>query len=300
MKTAVVGGSGYIGRNLCAALQQRGDEVVSISAGRDNGISIVTGLFPEDFSFPQGVEAVYYLSQSPHYRRLPEASIHVVAVNCMAAIQAAFAAREAGVKRFVYASTGNVYVPSFEPLTEASPLRRDNWYSLSKVMGEDALCLFRPDMAVTVARIFGVYGPGQQDKLVPNLVHSLQTGGPISVDRNPCDPHDRSGLRISLIYVDDLVCALMNLLSLAEGITVNLAGPKPMSIRDIAYSIGVLLGVDPVLEEGTRFREGDLIADTTKYSSLFPHAQYTPAELGLNRLVQSIQKSTSFAHSPLP
>jgi UDP-glucose 4-epimerase len=300
LKVAVIGGRGYIGRKLCAALQQRGIEVISISSGQHNGISIATGLFPDGFSIPAGVEGVYYLSQSPRYRQVPDESTHLVAVNCAAAIQAASAARNAGTKRFIYASTGNVYAPSFDPLVETSPLRRDNWYSLSKVMAEDALSLFRPDLIVTVARIFGVYGPGQQDKLVPNLIQKIQAKREIFVDRNANDAHDQNGLKISLTYIDDLVHALINLLSLDEGGTVNLAGPFPVSIREIVLTMSRLLGIEPIVITGARFREGNLIADTTKYMSLFPQSPFTSFNEGLPRLLESIRKGTGVENSPLP
>ncbi len=155
-------------------------------------------------------------------------------------------------------------------------------------------------MTVAVVRIFGVYGPGQQDKLVPNLIQRIQTGREIIVDRNARDPNDRNGLQISLTYIDDMVSALVNLLYLDDGCTLNIAGPTPISIREVAYTLGDILGIAPVMTEGPRFREGNLIADTAKYMSLFPQSQFTPLDEGLTRLVQSVRKSTGAEDSTLP
>ena len=140
---------------------------------------------------------VYYLAQSPRYRQTPEQSAHLFAVNCVAATQAAEAARRAGVNRFIYASTGNVYQSSFLPLAETAPVRRDNWYALSKVMGEDALALYRPYLDITIARIFGVYGPQQTDKLVPMIAERIKARLPIFLDKNP---HNAADLRGFFVY----------------------------------------------------------------------------------------------------
>ncbi len=94
-------------------------------------------------------------------------------VNVHSAVAIAEHARRAGAKRFVYASTGNVYAAGFAPFSEAAPVRRDDWYALSKVHAEEALALFRPQLDVVIARLFGVYGPGQKGRLVPNLLASV-------------------------------------------------------------------------------------------------------------------------------
>lgn len=268
MKVAVIGASGYVGEHLCATLQGRGDEVFVVSAGNAQGISLDTGLLPRDFSFPEKVDAVYFLSQSPRYRQVPEHADHLLSVNCVAAVQAAEVARKSGIRRFIYASTGNVYAPAFVPVAESAPVRRDNWYSLSKLMAEDALALFRCDMEVTIARIFGVYGPRQQGKLVPMIEESVRQGRVVFADRNPHDQDDIDGLRVSLIYIDDLVDALLGLLDVSGCAVVNLAGVEAVSIRRLACEIGRNLGIEPRIEVGEKRRETDLIADVNLYKDL--------------------------------
>lgn len=268
MKVAVIGAKGYVGRHLCAKLGEQGNSVLRYSAGEGNGISGTTGLFPEGFAFPPELDAVYFLAQSPHYRKMPEHSAHLLSVNCVAAVQAAEAARCAGARRLVYASTGNVYAPSFNALPEDAPLRRDNWYSLSKVMAEDALALYQQDLDVSFARIFGVYGPEQEDKLVPTIIHKVRDELELFVDRNPNDHSDMGGLRVSLIYVDDLIDALVGMLDKAHNGPVNLAGDEAVSIRWLAEEGARLLGKSPRISVGERYRELDLVADTTVYHHL--------------------------------
>ncbi|MBK7674971.1 MAG: NAD(P)-dependent oxidoreductase [Candidatus Accumulibacter sp.] len=269
MKVAVIGARGYVGRHLCAKLEQQGTAVLRYSAGEANGISSITGRLPEGFAFPSKLDAVCFLAQSPHYRQMPEHSPPLLSVNCVAAVQATEAARRAGVKRFVYASTGNVYAPSFNALSEGAPVRRDNWYSLSKVMAEDALALYQQYLDVSFARIFGVYGPEQEGKLVPTIIHKVRDELEVFVDRNPNDHSDVDGLRVSLIYIDDLIDALVGMLDKPHNGPVNLAGDEAVSIRWLTEEAARLLGKSPRISVGERYREFDLVADTTVYHQLF-------------------------------
>lgn len=288
MNVAVIGARGYVGRHLCAKLEQQGTAVLRYSAGEADGISRITGRLPEGFAFPSKLDAVCFLSQSPHYRRMPEHSAHLLSVNCLAAVQAVEAARRAKVKRFVYASTGNVYAPSFDALTESSPVRRDNWYSLSKVMAEDALALYEADLEVAVARIFGVYGPLQEDKLFPMIVNKVRSGMELFVDRNPRDDADHDGLRISFIYIDDIVSRLIELLSNSHRGPINLAGSEVISVRDLATSAGKVLAIQPKIRLAPKYRDFDLIADTSLSRRLFVGPEVGFQE-GLRRVLLDVQ-----------
>ncbi len=284
MRVAVIGAGGFVGKHICLELMARGVDVLPLSAGGPGGIALETGLLPLGFTFPQGVEAVYFLAQSPRYREMPEQSVHLLSVNCLAVAQAADAARKADVAKFVYASTGNVYVPSFSPHAETSPTRRDDWYSLSKVMAEDVLALYRPCFDVTIARIFGVYGPCQQaDRLVPVIADSVRLNRELYVDRNPTDDEDLDGLRVSLIYIADLVDAMLKLLTVNCEV-VNLAGSEAVSIRRLANVLGASLGVEPRIAVSTEYRDADLIADVRIYEHLLGLPK-VPLEEGVARFL---------------
>lgn len=263
MRVTVVGSRGFLGRALSARLQRGGCEVERLSSSSSGGIDPETGLLPPEFALDKGIDAVVYLAQSPFYRQVPDRADHLFCVNVVSALRVAEAARQAGIQRFVYASTGSVYAASFQPLTEQSPVRRDRWYPLSKLQAEDALALFRNDLQVTCVRPFGIYGPGQSGMLIPNLLATIQIGKSVTIDRNPHDAADCDGLKISLCYVDDAAAAVERLLSVAAPPVLNLAGCESVSIRRIAESIGELLSVAPRIQSADRLRETDLIADTT-------------------------------------
>ncbi len=262
-QVAVIGAKGYVGKHLCDALVNKGLDVIRLSAGERLGISLETGLFSEDLAFPQGLDTVYYLAQSLRYRQTPEQSAHLISVNCVAAVQAAEKARRAGVRRFIYASTGNVYEPSFLPIAETASVRRDNWYALSKVMAENSLALYRPHLDLTIARIFGVYGPEQTDKLVPMLANRIQTGLDVFVDRNPTDADDLNGLVVSLIYIDDLVNALLLLRDINHCEYINLAGLEAVSVSMLATELARCMGLSFNIKINDSPRAFNLISNTT-------------------------------------
>lgn len=279
----IVGANGYVGRNLLRHLTESKFDVLSVSSSSPGGIDPATGLLPYDFVVPHDVDVVYFLSQSPHYRDLPARVDHVLSVNVLAAVRAARAATDAGVKKFIYTSTGNVYAPSFSPLGETDPLRRDNWYSLSKIHAEEALALFNGEMAVTITRLFGVYGPGQKNRLIPNLVESISIGKAIRLEGRPGHPADDSGMQLSLCYIEDLVTILRELGQRPSPSVVNVASGAVASVRGIATMAGKLLGRKPKFVHGKKNREFDLIADTMLLRSMVDF-HMTPIEEGLCHL----------------
>jgi UDP-glucose 4-epimerase len=289
MRICIIGSGGYVGSALAQACTERQDKLQLVSS-RSNGIDTTTGLLPSNFEIKAGTDVVYYLAQSPHYRQVPEYAAHLLSVNCATAVQAAFAAKKAGVKRFIYTSTGSVYTPSFSPLHEQSPLQRDNWYSLSKVQAEEALALFRRDMDITIVRPFGIYGPGQTDKLVPNLMRRVLSGDEISIDQNPKDSTDVGGLRISLCYIHDTVQILYNLIEQTGIECLNLAGSEAISIRTMVEIMGRISGINAKIILSDKYRQFDLIADTVLLTRVL-NPEFTDIETGLAQMLMYQSRS---------
>ena len=287
MKVAVIGSGGYIGKNLALSLKDKAFDVCCFSSSNGNCINPTTGILSENFSVPPGTNAIIYLAQSPFYRQVPDMSWHLWSINVVSAVRIAEMARKAKVERFIYASTGSVYAPAFDPLSETSPLRKDNWYLLSKVHAEEALSLYRNDMDLVVMRIFGVYGPGQKDKLVPKLLKSVLEEKEIWIERNPEDESDLGGLKISLCYIDDIVEIISSLISKGGPSTLNIASNEAASLRQMVNTIGQFLGKEPVLTVAERCRQGDLIADISLLKSTL-NPQFISLESGLQKTVQAI------------
>lgn len=285
MKIILVGSKGYIGSHLEKHLMRSGNLVVGIDCDSDC-MQQDSGFLSIDYVLPSDCDAVIYLAQSPHYRRNNEKPAHLLTVNVLNALRFAELAVKAGVRRYIYASTGNVCAPSFSALTEDSSVRLDNWYSLSKVQAEQALDRFRQELDLTIVRPFGIYGPNQPDRLISNLLESIYNRRDILLDLNPMDANDHDGLRISLCYIDDVVRMLVGLLVVSNVPVINIAGDEVLSIRDIASNAANFMGIEPKLVLTERPREFDLIADT-RYLKEVLHPTFTTLAEGLNATIKA-------------
>ena len=154
-RLAIFGASGFIGKALTQAAAAQGHTVYA--SGRAEPIEQAhpyhwvscdladpTG----EISIPAGVDAVFYLAQSYYYRDFPHHAEDLFTVNAHGVARAALAACHAGVRFFCYASSGNVYAPSFAALTEQSPVEPHTPYAASKLMGEMAAAAFSSLMQI--------------------------------------------------------------------------------------------------------------------------------------------------------
>jgi len=293
MKVFIFGRGGFVGQHLSHYLSSQGIDVVGVSSSDLYGICPLTGILSNQFSIPPETNTVIYLAQSPFYRQTPEKANHLLNVNLVSAVQVAEIARQSKVKRFIYTSTGNVYSPSFLPLSENDSLNRTNWYALSKIHAEEALSLFKNDMDIMIIRLFGVYGVGQTDKLIPNLLNSILHGNKIFVDRNLQDPQDVNGLKLSLIYIEDLVKIISQCIYIDKtGInTINISSHEIISVRNIVKHIGNILDQHIEVEVRDQHRNSNLIADTNLLQRKLNHI-FIPFEQGIRLVVeQELQKA---------
>jgi nucleoside-diphosphate-sugar epimerase len=175
VKVLVTGTEGYIGARLAPWLTARGHEVVGMDAGyyRDGTLYLdpvglqqsprtifkdLRAVVPEDF---QGFDAVVHLaelSNDPLGQNRPEITFNI---NHQGSVRIAQAARQAGVKRFVYASSCSVYgVGAADFVDEASPVNPQTAYAHCKVLVErDLKPMADGSFSVVFLRNATAYGP---------------------------------------------------------------------------------------------------------------------------------------------
>lgn len=175
MKILVTGTEGYIGSRLAPWLRSRGHDVHGLDTGfyRDGCLYIdphgqpsspamtykdLRTVTPADF---EGFDAVVHLaelSNDPLGQNRPDITFKI---NHEGSLRIAKAAREAGVRRFVYASSCSVYgLGSGEFLDESSPVNPQTAYAHCKVMVErDLTPMADDDFSVVFLRNATAYGP---------------------------------------------------------------------------------------------------------------------------------------------
>jgi nucleoside-diphosphate-sugar epimerase len=290
---AVIGATGFVGRQLCRALAGGGAAVYAYDLPSQiewsnerihyRSLNVLT----DDLKLPESCTSLIYLAQSPHYRAFPAQAADLFGVNAWGPARVAEA----------FASSGSVYAPSLLPRGEAAPVRRDEPYALSKLAGEEILQRFDAacdDRRFLSLRLFGLFGPGQRNMLPVTLTQRIVRGEPITLQPTAHDPHDRDGLRVSWLFVGDLVALLGRMLrgeaALEQAPAVlNLAGPQAVSIREFATHVAQILNKQPVWQDDPKPRTFDLNADITLMRRLL-HPDFTPLKDAITRTVEAFPK----------
>jgi nucleoside-diphosphate-sugar epimerase len=251
MHTAfVIGGAGFIGRHLVRHLTAHGLRVLATCRPGATPPSMPgVEWLPSDLAaadptadWPRRYDAVIYLAQSARWRDFPAGADDVVRVNVTEVQRAADHARQVGARRFVHLSTGTVYGQTREPAREDEPVTvaaSRSFYAATKLAAELLLGTYSAHLGVTQFRLFMPYGRGQNEKmLLPQIVGKVRSGVPI-------DLHAPDGLKCNPIAAGDVAEAVRRCLALEGSQVLNLAGPEVQTLRQIAESVGSVVGRGP-------------------------------------------------------
>jgi nucleoside-diphosphate-sugar epimerase len=266
VRVLVTGAAGFIGHHLVPRLASEHEVVAVVRRPPGSSLGAATILQADlmdsalDEVLPGGVDVVVHLAQA--YLAFPEHGGEIFAVNAGSTQRLAEWARRTGVRRFVFASSGSVYAPAVRPLREDDQTRPQAFHPATKLMAELLLGFYEESMAVTRLRLFAPYGPGQTDRMIPRLIETIADGRPVRLSRGG-EP------RLNPIHVDDLVGIIDQAIAGAGAPVVNVAGPRAVSIADIAGIIGSTLGRTPAFEQHDVDPPGNLIADTTRMHTVF-------------------------------
>jgi nucleoside-diphosphate-sugar epimerase len=216
MKILLTGHHGYIGSVCGPVFAAAGHQVAGLDALFYRGCDLLSAPASSIDSRPldvrdvrtehlEGFDAVVHLaalSNDPIGDFSPELTREI---NFEATVALARAAREAGVRRFVFSSSCSMYgASSDEAVDETAPLKPLTAYAESKVLAEEALAeLAGPDFAPVSMRNATAYGVSPRlrvDLVLNNLVGWAHTTGKVKImsDGTPWRP---------LIHVEDIARA---------------------------------------------------------------------------------------------
>ena len=254
MKVLVTGTEGYIGARLAPWLTERGHEVIGLDAGfyRDGTLYLdpiglpqsprtiykdLRTVTPADF---EGIDAVVHLaelSNDPLGQNRPEITFNI---NHLGSVRIAQAARKAGVKRLVYASSCSVYgVGAADYVDETSPVNPQTAYAQCKTLVErDLKPMADRDFSVVFLRNATAYGPSPRmrfDIVLNDLCALAWTKKKIAMisDGSPWRP---------IVHVEDICeaisCALEAPAEAVNGEVFNVgATQENYRVREIAQII---------------------------------------------------------------
>jgi nucleoside-diphosphate-sugar epimerase len=264
MKVLVTGGAGFIGSHIVRRLLDLEHEVVvldNFSTGRRSNldavasdIELIEGDVAELDNVEQavaGCDAVYHEAALPSVPRSIADPLASHAANATGTLNVLVAARDAGARRVVIASSSSVYgsVPDL-PKRESMPTLPVSPYAVSKLAAE-SYCRSWFDLygLETVAlRYFNVFGP-RQDPLsayaavVPRFIAAYKAGEPPVIFGDGEQSRD-------FTYIDNVVDANLAALSSpdAPGHVYNIACNDRITLNQLATDLREIMGaaVKPV------------------------------------------------------
>ncbi len=309
-KYLVTGGAGFIGANLVAALLELGHRVrildnfstgfrENLFAARD--VEVVEGDIRSYHIVREtvdGVDFVLHQAALPSVPRSVRDPITTNDININGTLNVLNAARDAKVKRLVFASSSSVYgdspvLPKHEGLVPA-PLSP---YAVSKLAGEQYCRVYTTlyGLETVMLRYFNVFGPHQNQRseyaaVIPRFIRQIANGEPPVIFGDGRQTRD-------FTFVENVVAA--NLAACERdgvaGRVFNVATGLQVSLLDLLNSLVTLTGhqVRPVFQPA---RAGDVKHSYASIEAARQALGYEPSiglKTGLARMLNGSRPPSS-------
>src|SRR4051794_1781580 len=307
MRCLVTGGAGFIGSNLVDALVARGDDVCvldDLSTGHRDNIHPAATLVEAEVSdgdavrrAVEGCEVVFHQAAHRAVLRSVEDPLATDTANVHGTLTILDAARTAGVRRVVYASSSSVYGGAdLRPTPESAPLLPRSPYAVTKLTGEHYCRVYAElhGLETVALRYFNVFGPRQRPDsmyaaVIPLFIEALRSGTAPTVHGDGKQSRD-------FTYIDDVVAANIAAAGASAGVAsghaYNIACGGEYSLLDLLEHLREILGasIDP---EFTEPRPGDVrhsCADVTAAANELEWRATVGFRDGLERTVAALSR----------
>ncbi|MEW6592375.1 MAG: NAD-dependent epimerase/dehydratase family protein [Candidatus Hadarchaeota archaeon] len=306
MKVLVTGGCGFVGSNLVDLLMERGHSVTVLdNLSNGNMANIKAHLKNKRFSFIKGdilsknaedalsgVDAVAHeaaIISVPFSIKKPELT-HKINVDGTRHLLEASA--DAGVKRFVYASSCAVYGDQKKmPISEDAPLKPLSPYAESKLAAEKSCVGFykRQGLSTICLRYFNIYGPrqsgGEYAGVMMKFMERLKNNEPPIIYGNGKQTRD-------FVYAGDVAEATRLALECETGggEVVNIGTGKRTDINQLCDIFLDLTGNKGLKPFRWTARGGDILhslADISKARELLGFRPKVGLRDGVKKLLES-------------
>ncbi len=307
-RVVVTGGAGFIGSHLVDRLAGANDVVVldnfvagrmeNLAAVRDR-VEIVRGSILDPAAVRRaldGADTVFHLAALTSVPESVKKPLSYAETNATGTLGVLTGARDAGVRRLVFASTCAVYGRATGSLREDLPPDPLSPYAVTKLASEYFLRVLSGDGLETVAlRLFNVYGPRQDpnspySSVVARFVRCVATGTPLSLHGNGRQTRD-------FVYVEDIAEALDRAATAqgAAGGLFNIGSGRETSILDLIAALRPLADSRLEIVREPR-RPGDVRrsrADPRRATRALGFRVRTPLKEGLRRTLEAARLTSS-------
>jgi len=306
-RALVTGGAGFIGSHLTDGLLAAGFAVRVLddfSSGRESNIAHALGdieLLRGDLADPAtaaracaGVDVVFHEGAIPSVPRSVAEPVRTNRANVDGTLNVLESARQAGVRRVVFAASSSAYGDTEElPKIETMPPNPRSPYALQKFTGEVYCRLYHElyGLETVALRYFNVFGPRQDPKseyaaVVPRFATACLRGEPARINGDGEQSRD-------FTFVADTVRA--NLLAAdapaASGKVINIAGGRRISLNELLAALQSITDSKVAPIHGPE-RVGDVrhsLADLGRARTLLGFEPQIALADGLRHTVQSLE-----------
>ena len=299
----MTGGAGFIGSELVRLLAEKGAAVQVadnlVNGKADNLVDLIgkrVSLNVVDVrdvvemrKLLEGADLVYHLA-CLGVRHSIHDPLENHDVNANATLAMLGEAQKAGVKRFVYVSTSEVYGSArYVPMSEEHPTFPHTIYGSSKLAGEGYARAYHDTFGfkTVIVRPFNVFGPrchheGDSGEVIPKFMLRCLAGRPMVVFGDGSQTRD-------FTFVSDTAhgIALAGTAERAVGETINLGRGEEITILELVQAVRSALCKDDAVVEFDPPRPGDvsrLFADSTKAADLLGYVPKVGFREGLENL----------------
>lgn len=303
MRVLVTGGAGFIGSHTVDVLLAQGAQVRVldnfVTGKRGNlpasgRLEIIAGDIRDRATVAQavaGMSHVLHLAAQVSVQASIEQPFDSYSHNIAGFVTVLEAARQAGVKRLVYASSAAVYgTPAQLPLEEASPTMALSPYGLEKIVNDQYARLYRelygfPSLGM---RYFNVYGPRQDPRspyagVISKFMDCMRQDAPLRVYGDGLQTRD-------FIYVGDVARA--NVAALGSDLqgVCNIGTGQTVTLLEMIGTLRQIAGKALAVAHAPA-REGDIRHSATRVECMAQQLgcqARTPLAEGLHKLMESL------------
>jgi UDP-glucose 4-epimerase len=276
----VTGGAGFIGSHLCEGLLAAGYRVRvldSLVYGKREWVPQMAELIEGDIRdidachrAAAGMDGVLHCAAMSRSGPSQEHLDLCTQSNITGTQNMLLAARDAGIKKFIYSGSSTYYGSRTPPHRESDPPDFLNIYGLTKRVGEQYCLLFDQDFGLPciVFRYFNVYGPRQPETGAYALVLGIFLRR--HAEGKTLDIHGGGEQRRDFVHVRDIVSAnLAALKSDVHGEVFNVGSGTSISVKELAD----MISPEQVHIEG---RKGDSLATLADISKIKAALGWSP------------------------
>lgn len=265
MNILITGGAGFIGRHLAAALADNGRHSIIVFDNLYRGSEKILAACGSRAQFVygdirdrhmllnvmKGVEVVFHLAAVSNVLGASADLDYSFSTNVVGTYNVLSAATQAGVKRVMFTSSREVYGEQPRlPVCERCDLKPKNAYGVSKMVGEAYCRVFQAQgLPVTILRLSNVFGPQDQDRVMPIFISNALRGEPVVL---------YGGDQVlDFVWIGTVVKALLRSAEMAcPSDPLNIGSGTGITVRELAHLVLRATGShSPVIEQPSRSLE---------------------------------------------